>query len=82
MDQLDGDGTGDRVVRRGADAVRGVPGAEGEGRPEPLSARLHQVRGDLSEKGILGPDCGGQLGLHPLEIGGQRLEPERGKRLH
>ena len=82
VDELDGHRTGDRVVGRGADPVGGVPGAEGQGGAEPLPSGLHQVGGDLPEKRVLGADRRGQLRLYPLEIGGQRLEPERGKRLH
>ena len=72
VDQLDGDRPGDRVVAGPGGGAARVGGAEREGGPDALSARLDQVRGHIGQEGISGTNRPAERFLDPDQIVGER----------
>ena len=63
--------TASSVAAAARPPVRGVGGAQGEGRPEALAAGADEVGGDLGEERIGRADRFAQRGVDPLEVGGR-----------
>ena len=75
MHQFHCAGAGDDGFGHRRGALRRVPGAQGERRPQPFAARREQMAGDVAEQPVVGGDGFTEPGFDAYEVVLKRRDP-------